>query len=607
MSDIWDHYNARGLTPEMVAASFVAPLQFATIARPNNTVVLGARGSGKTTLLRMLEPRAQAAIAESTKKPPLSSVGVFVPIDASWLASLRQMCIDHSAHVDWNAAALCVYSMSVARAVVDVMIYRTKRESGAPTAYAVNLDRTDEERLSKEFSKILCLSELCFSFRDVRFRVTADLSTFPQRAARFSNDERRSFFTSLSDPVLIAATLCGLFNGLAEESDRRWALLCDEIEIAPPEVQEALFRALRATPAPLILKMSLTPVVHGFGKGLPEQPLPSHDYDVESLSYSTRGGLRSGVQRDRFCEAIWRGLVESRRDAQWLESPYKTLEDPNVSTVISRRGAAALSKVGSKGGDRYSQLFLELAKIDSSFAGYLHSKGVDPSALNSVSVGVRDAIVRKIAPLAEHRLFYKSGNSESGRSIAIRTSPVIFTGASRIFAMSEGHPRWLKSTLSAMLDSVGASRTISVPVQSNEIVHSVERLRSRIRAVPAQSGHLSSASTLLDLVGKFFAREVLGGVFKPDPYLSFIVDDEVASPVIRAIEDGLFIGALIPMSDEASGMLYEGVVGKRLRISYWLSPFYRLPLITGRPIALSRILNGDHLAEGRVDQLDLQI
>jgi hypothetical protein len=74
-----------------------------------------------------------------------------------------------------------------------------------------------------------------------------------------------------------------------------------------------------------------------------------------------------------------------------------------------------------------------------------------------------------------------------------------------------------------------------------------------------------------------------------------------------AIEDCLFIGALIPMVEEGSGLLHDGISGRRLRLSYWLSPHYHLPLITGRPVALSAILAAAKAASNDSSQLSLSI
>lgn len=604
MSDVSDHYNARGLTPEMVAASFVAPPQFASVRKVRNTVIFGARGSGKTTLLRMLEPRAQVAWSHLTGEPVHDAIGVFVPVDASWLASLRQAHSSSATDDRWEVVAACVYTLAVVRAIVDVMIYRSKDERALSSSYGARISSAGEEKIAAEAAAILQLSERCLSLRDLRFRITGDLTRLPLRLAASDASERARLIGALGDPVGIAAAICDLFNVVSGDVDRRWALLCDEIEIAPEVVQQRLFLALRATPAPVILKMSLTPLVRGVGKDLPEFPMPGNDYDVETLIYSTKSGVGSKKAKDAFCQAIWEHLYSERFPRSPSLSPYRVLSEPVLVTSSRRRGVSQ-----KKHGDfdvrrSYEVIFAELAKIDSSFKTYLSSKGIDAEHLSAVGPAARDAVVRKIGAIAELRLFYRSLNE--GR-LSGRTSLAPYVGASRLFDVSEGHPRWLKSTLGAMLDAVSAPESVSVAVQERELRHSVDRLVSRIRAAPPRCGLDSSSYGFLDRVGKFFANEVLGERFKADPYLSFVVDEAVSPADKSAIEDCLFIGALIPMVEEGSGLLHDGISGRRLRLSYWLSPHYHLPLITGRPVALSAILAAAKAASNDSSQLSLSI
>ena len=186
--------------------------------------------------------------------------------------------------------------------------------------------------------------------------------------------------------------------------------------------------------------------------------------------------------------------------------------------------------------------------------------------------------------------------------MASRRTPTLYTGAAKVFAMSEAHPRWLKATLAAMLSRMDRRGFVTIGSQANEIKHAVERLGSRIRAVPAPNSE-SSAHKLLERLGSFFTAQVLGERFTADPVLSFVVDD-VSADVLRAIEDSMFIGALIPMVEDASGLMHEGIVGRRLRLSYWLAPDFRLPLITGKTAQLSRILSH---SQAQAEQLDLGV
>lgn len=604
MSENWDHYNARALSPETIARSFVAPKQFKTISANRNSVLLGARGSGKTTLLRMLEPRAQITWSAMKRRSiPIQEIGLFVPVDASWLASLRQAYSMRS-EADFDNLALAVYSLSVARSAIDAMIYRARDPAASETSYSACISESDEARLSEEISDILILRSRAQSLRDIRFSLTSELARLPQRISE--GPRANALLDQLSDPVLIAATVCDLFNQLASEPTRRWNLLCDEIEIAPRAVQEKLFMGLRATPSPLNLKISLTPVVKGLGKDLLEQPTPANDYDVETLSYATKNDIQFRRLRNNFCESIWQqSFQDAFPDATIAPESSSILDEPDRSSVVRRRGPRALARSKSRSG-QYGDIFANLAEVDPSFSSYLARKGIVPSAISETPQNLMDSIVRKVAPLAELRLFHRSTGTNSSR-MAGRGSMSIYTGSLSIFDISEGHPRWLKSMFSALLKSISEKGSISIAHQSQEIEFAVQRLNSRIKAIPASKGSDFSPYFIIEKIGRFFEAEVHSEKFKADPALSFVVDSKVSSEVIAAIENGLFIGALIPMEDEISWLLSDGIVGRRLRVSYWLAPHFKLPLITGKPVMLSTILESKAAGHDDSDQLSLTI
>lgn len=581
MTDSWDHYNARALSPELIARSFVAPKQFGTISAPRNTVILGARGSGKTTLLRMLEPRAQVVWSDK----PLCEIGLFVPVDASWLASLRQ-AFSVESDERFSSLALAVYTLSVARSAIDSMIYRTKEASGSHPYFA-DLGERDERDFAGAASEILMLRRGCHSLRDVRFGITSELAMIPQRVMTRDGDQ---VLSQLSDPVLIASVLCDLFNQSTMDLGRRWNLLCDEIEIAPRAVQEKLFMGLRATPSPLNLKISLTPVVKGLGRELLEQPIPANDYDVETLSYASKSDVRFRRRRNDFCESMWsHSFRDAFPNAESNVSAQSALDEPDISMVVRRRGARSVSR-HRKTLNRYQELFKSLAGLDSSFSEYLQRKSVVLDEIELSSVQKMDSVVRKVAPIAEIRLFYKSASSAK---LASRSSLTAYTGASRIFDVSEGHPRWLKSMFGALLRTLHERPSVSVADQAKELEFAIQRLNSRIKAVPARKGSPISPHEIIQRIGSFFQNEIHSERFKADPYLSFVVDSKVSEPAISAIEDALFIGALIPMEDEISWLLSDGIYGRRLRLSYWLAPYFKLPLITGKSINLSSIIQMD--------------
>jgi hypothetical protein len=593
----WDQFNARSLSPEKVAETFVASQQYSEICVAQSTLLVGSRGSGKTTLLRMLEPQAQAAwLTGSEGRVGTNAIGIFVPVDASWLASLRNSCANLEDPSEWENVSLCVYSLTVARSIVDVIIYRTTRALAAGNRFQILLNDEDEQRYVEVLSRLYCI-EGARTLLSFRFRIATELAMIPSDARTMEPGRREALFSKLGDPVSLASTACDLFNQISHESERQWFLLCDEIEIAPPTVQRALIGAMRATPSPLFLKLAMTPVVRHLQKEIQELPLPTHDFGLISLSHSSTDLAKERVEREDFCSAIWRQLAPA--ESNGLIDPFVVLVEPDVYRQSRRRGMGAI-RSGQKI-RQYESLFSALSSKDASFAKYLTEKGVDPSNLSDCPPEILDAVVRKVVPLAEVRLFHRTSGGRQQR-VSRRSMP-LYAGAHRIFQISETHPRWLKSTLGALIGAITSDGKISVGAQAAELLRSVERLNARIAALPCIGPADTSAQRVVEKIGRYFSNEVLSPQFKADPYLSFIVDDDIRPEVISSIESALYIGALVPIGLEDGGLLRDGVVGNRFRLSYWLAPYFKLPLLVGKPIRLSRVLGDDGVTE--IEQLEL--
>lgn len=91
---IFETYNARHLSPEKVAQSFVPPDEtYSKLATYNNHIITGPRGSGKTTLLKMLTLPALLswdASQTQTVLPKVDFMGIFVPADRGWATQIKQ-------------------------------------------------------------------------------------------------------------------------------------------------------------------------------------------------------------------------------------------------------------------------------------------------------------------------------------------------------------------------------------------------------------------------------------------------------------------------------------------------------------------------------------
>ncbi|MBB5865095.1 ATP-binding protein [Xanthomonas sp. 3058] len=586
-----DHYNARGLTPEAIAQSFVAPAQFEPVLSAGNCVLVGPRGSGKTTLLRMLDPRALLKWAPLNQRSTTGSyIGVFVPIDAAWISSLTNALKSTCEERD-SGAYLAVYALSAARAIVDVMRWRSS-EGGRGTDFYVDIVPETEIDLASALSEAWLPNHVrARSLLELRVKIAMEIAQFPRRWSRSDESSRSKMAENYANPLDLIAITCDVFNVFVGEDGRKWALLCDELEIAPLAIQRVLFGALRAAPQPLLLKYSITPRQQiPFGSGL-DQPLPANDYEVISLSYATREEGVPEREREAFCIALWHSVVREMApgNEDLFLNPFKTFDDPilvDADTGLARRDRFAEGKPSLE--ERFGAVFRELAAKDRSFLKYLQKKGVEISDLNQCSQAVKDSVIRKVRPLAEIRNYYLAFEPNGAVRRLSRKAPAPYCGAKRVFAVSEGHPRWLKYTLAAMLANITPNGQIKVSDQGREIDNSVYRIDARIKALPAQG---VSTKNFIDKLGIYFQEQVLGQEFSADPYLSFRVDSAVDEGTIECLQQALYIGAVIPMHGDIFDVFTRGLSGHRFRLSNWLAPMFKLPLVAGKVANLSNIMN----------------
>jgi hypothetical protein len=94
---------------------------------------------------------------------------------------------------------------------------------------------------------------------------------------------------------------------------------------------------------------------------------------------------------------------------------------------------------------------------------------------------------------------------------------------------------------------------------------------------------------MLDRIGEYFFEDITDPEFKTEPALSFVIDDRVSSEELEAIGAALNQGAFIFIPSQESEHA-AGLRNKRFRLSYLLCPRYKLPLMYGQPVILSKVL-----------------
>lgn len=609
---IFDSFNARALKPAEVALTFVPSTKFKQLSKRCHTVIIGPRGSGKTTLLKMLQQPALEAWDHTLANEYRSSIdftGVFIATDLSWggqLEALGEGKLDHESHKLLSRSA---FTTHVLKSLVTAMINRISRpDTVIPYAFRrIELSDEDEVKLVRYISEAWKIKPEIPSLLSLKQTLGLRLLKIREIASKevtLGEDGRKNRlgvedFLHLHF-VEASSIATDTFNDLIRDLDGKWALLFDELELAPQWIQDELFRSLRSTDSKFLFKLAMSPLTGT--AGIMESslsPAPDHDFEQIPLWYAEKN------QSYGFCKNLWFAMLKARKIEQCNPDDILGPSYFESSNSDERSEIGATYAPNSKLGKR----FVKLAEKDPSFQNYLKEKGINPRAIHLVDRSTMDAVVRKIAPIVTVREFYKALEKETHeRKIKRRSrkNATLYAGAESLFAVSEGNPRWFIAIIGRLLDIWSKKGGILEPgIQGDEMLKAAQRFLAMLRTIPTPGSAIGmnrGLLTVITTVGKYFHRQIVSEEFIADPIATFKVDSTTDENLLRVLGQALNAGAIVYVPDSQSNLLLTSLSGKRFRISYMLAPHYGIPLRLGTELNLSRILEKQ---DGKVSQFQL--
>ena len=287
---LFEGINARYYRASEVAKSFVPNQQYENLLVRQHSLVVGPRGSGKTTLLRMLHPECLSVwdhVDADSYRERVQFQAVYVATDRVW----REQ-VDSLAHqlegVDADVVHSAVVALDVMGAFIRTFRLRAHQAGAAPLGFRpVVLDRPREARLVAEISRAWGLDPLFDDLGSLQIALRRRRGELRYRSG--SAERLAAQLLSVprwDDAALVAIEAFEHASGLGSET---WALLFDELEIAPAAVRQSLLESTRGMDPRLILKCSLSP-------WLGESPAADirydgtlfNDYNLIRLSYGKR-------------------------------------------------------------------------------------------------------------------------------------------------------------------------------------------------------------------------------------------------------------------------------------------------------------------------------
>nr|WP_296770649.1 hypothetical protein [Rhodococcus sp. (in: high G+C Gram-positive bacteria)] len=594
----FESFNARALSAPLVARTFVPPGHFSRLVQRRHHLLIGPRGSGKTTLLKMLQPAALNAwnhIDAEDYRAKVDYTGVFIPTDISWQSQLTSLTEGGLTSAEALLIVRASFTTSVLLACVTSLSYRNNRKTTSKTGFRqIEISKISESDISDMLGGSWHLEVDIPSLTGLQFALRNRLSQLNSFANRelvlgiTGRTERLSSAQSLHLSFLpcVSLFLDAVEIAIPETSGQRWALLFDELELAPGSVREELFRALRSVDERLLFKLSISPYSREHTVlSDPSSAMPGHDHDEINLTYANPNDSKD------FCDALFGQMLGI--DGWEMTDADRILGESEFAREHADSGDG-FRAYGPK--SRVGMQFRKLYDSDQSFQKYIDDRDIDIERLHELPSEIMDKNVRKLRSLVAVRTTFRTPDSvheNTRRRVRGRRAPALYAGSRALFAMSEGNPRWLIGVVSQLLIQVDEKdRRVPASLQSHEIQQVSDRFRALLKTIPTPMSPKSFRGVLsiLDEIGLFVFDQVVRDSFTPDPVGSFIVDSKAPDWIIDIIGKSLNAGAIVYVPDSDASPMLSSLRGKRFRISYVLSPYYEIPILQMRAISLSTIL-----------------
>ncbi|HKV94355.1 MAG TPA: hypothetical protein VJW20_17540 [Candidatus Angelobacter sp.] len=572
-----------------MAKTFIPLPQFSTLVQTQHSLLMGPRGCGKTTLLKMLTRgaqqywhnqrlKAEPALKKSFEKPDFEAI--YIPSDVRWSYELGTV-------KDSIIVSDMTLSSRVQRALVSLTSFT---EATHAFDGVLNKDPNAGEKLGVALADHFKLSDVVPTL--AQLRLWADSFASSLRSVLVEDDAENlrlllgelphSFLAHTLDPLIAA---CTVFKETIPRKlqPKRWAFCFDELEIAPKWLQDELLGSYRSTPQEFLYKYTWSPV-------LPQIAIEKLQQKADYAPIRIWFSHPSDTDAKKFCRNFATRLLRDKLNDQRI----------TPAEVFGSSAFAVEDKPGERD-DVYAQgsdiwhAMVDLASHDKSFEAFLVNRA-NLNPLNPVTADpkVRDEILRKIKPIVLLRDTFRGEQKKRSRK-----RPALYAGEEAIYAMSDGNPRWLAGLLTDLLDIRGnvvdfeKTRHIPLSQQTSVLRAASERMKTFVKNYPRRADltHIPrlSLADIVDHMAKFFQSQLLGEEFQADPSSSVYIARDTPDEIVDEIDRGLLIGALISVG-ASSFDVPASIADSRVRLSFMLSPAYKLLLRNYRPVSLDTVL-----------------
>jgi hypothetical protein len=589
-------FNARNATPEEIADSFVIPEFFGQIAAFQNLVLVGPRGIGKTTIMKALTPSGlyflgkRHDLVDFIKNISIDYIPIYIPAETIWKGNTKLITETIASEVDrdhlMNGLFVdhCLHELIAS--VQDACEVSNRFAPEQAPAWTMSISSTQEQEICRFCSDFWSLDRGQTSFIGLKLALLKRSNIFRSAVNSFDNnfylDKVKSY------PKLDVLLMFKGFFDIVEScvGKKRWSVNFDEMEIAPKRVLSVLYENLRSFDQRAVLKFSLFPYVDFYSL---EQRLslaetgPVDGQDFHSIVLSNKFANPDFNFSKRLVE------VECNKIGISLGQFSSYL---NKSKAI--HGSTRIFEHSGYQRDFGSLFAYAINQKDRDFVSYMKGNNINsPSDAKKILGDKKRAqYIRKVAPIVEFRNYYFTKNELAPDHSIRKTSWKgygYYHGFDQILMLTEGNPRAIKYYVRELLGSMIQGEHSQV-AQNRSISRNVDRFRALVAAqtVPISTLRREPLSTLkiVDLLGDHLSENLLDIAFRPEPALSFRIQN-VDKSLVDSLVVSINSGALVVDQRTGGRQLIFDVEGCRVRLSHRLAPYYPLPTITGQLKILS--------------------
>ena len=612
MKNIFESYNARYLSVEEVANSFISNKDFERLCENSHSMLMGPRGCGKTTLFKMLTPKALKLWKGKTNiYDKINFWGVYIPADKQWDRQLKNFQEQFSEDSFKKIVIKSIITSNVQYSIVNTF-------DDILNAYIDDRQkRLDyQSKVSKELIDIWNVKiPISPTFMDIKKTLKIRIRDINALINKIEFGELKtneikwddSFFYNYID---LASSAFEIFEGILIEEpffqskNWKWALCFDELEIVPNWVtSEILDLYLRSTDQKILFKLATAPLIDWQRNyELSKSSSNAQDKQDFSIIRSWVYNYQSRKDWENFCNNFIISKLNYQEGS--TNKLYHIFGNHNLNNALKESEKTLGAELNCEEtydfypGSIMYVVTKKLAQQDSTFHDFLIRKGIDPTDPQPMDKHDIDSILRKTKPAIVFRYyFFKRNNLRSRKSISL------YHGYPFISELTDGNPRVLINLLSLFLNkeikNINSNEQIPIKAQGKIIQNFSSEYYFQVTNHPEASRIINvngdqfilTLRNLLEKIGNWFYNRLIKEPFKMDSINCFTVDKDIDSSIIALLKLAIDLGAIQYLVETDNVSITENsIYNCKFRLTYIFYPHFKLPKRTDDSVRLSTIL-----------------